>query len=348
MSRVLVVQTAHLGDVVLTIPLLRELSRLAPASDLTVVANATGVELLRHSGLCARLVPLSKGVRPSSLLSLVRLARELRREGCDVAIAAQRSHRSGLLLRLSGAPRRIGFAGAPGAWSYTERIDWAPERHAVERYLALAPPLLDPGRNVDPAPRLRPTPESRDRAAQLVEEAGIASGETVVCLAPGSRWGTKRWPAEGYAEVARALQDRGLRPLLVGSPDESELCRRVAKLSGRDLPSIAGGTGIGELAALLERSAALVANDSGPAHVAAAVGRPVVSIFGPTVPAMGYVPFGSRHRIVEHPGLDCRPCDHHGPRRCPLGHFRCMREIDAASVVSALEQVLAGEPRDRE
>ena len=107
------------------------------------------------------------------------------------------------------------------------------------------------------------------------------------------------------------------------------------------MPVVAGQTRIMELAALLARSRALVANDSGPAHIASAVGTPVVSIFGPTVPRFGYTPVGPLNRIVEHPDLPCRPCDRHGPPSCPLSHFRCMREIRAEQVLRELDDVLA-------
>ena len=98
-----------------------------------------------------------------------------------------------------------------------------------------------------------------------------------------------------------------------------------------------GRTSPPELTALLARSRVLVTNDSGPAHVASAVGTPVVAVFGPTVPAFGYTPFGERNRIVERAGLACRPCSSHGPQVCPLGHHRCMKEIGPEAVLAALE-----------
>jgi heptosyltransferase-2 len=103
---------------------------------------------------------------------------------------------------------------------------------------------------------------------------------------------------------------------------------------------LAGTTGLPELVALLARAKALVSGDSGPGHVASAVGTPVVAIFGPTVPAFGYTPWGERNVIVERPALPCRPCDAHGPQVCPLGHHHCMTEIGAPEVVAALARVL--------
>jgi heptosyltransferase-2 len=104
---------------------------------------------------------------------------------------------------------------------------------------------------------------------------------------------------------------------------------------------LAGRTGIPELTALLARSRALLVNDSGPGHVASAVGTPVVAVFGPTVPAFGYTPYGAANRVVEHPDLECRPCDRHGPQVCPLGHHRCMRDLPPERVIAALAGVLS-------
>jgi len=145
--------------------------------------------------------------------------------------------------------------------------------------------------------------------------------------------------------VLDASRSLGLTPVLIGSPGERELCEQVNATTAEPAPVLAGKTGIRELIALLARSRALVGNDSGPAHVASAVGTPVVSIFGSTAPAMGYAAFGSRTRVVEHPSLACRPCGRHGAHGCPLGHFRCMRELASSAVIDRLSELLRANQR---
>jgi heptosyltransferase-2 len=136
-----------------------------------------------------------------------------------------------------------------------------------------------------------------------------------------------------------------LHPILVGSESERALCAEVRELSAGTAALLAGELSIPGLTALLSGCRALVTNDSGPGHVASAVGTPVVSVFGPTVPAFGYTPWGSRNRIVELTGLHCRPCHAHGPQVCPLGHHHCMTEIAPEQVLAALDSVLsAGQP----
>jgi heptosyltransferase-2 len=338
--RVIVVQTAFLGDMVLTTPLLREIKRSHPGVPVSVVAAPSGARVLAGHPFVDRVMTYDKRGADRGLIGLWRQARFLRSVEPDIVIAAQKSSRTGLLGLLSGAKRRIGFAGAPGAWAYTDRVLWTESIHAVYRYVALAGPAGGDPSRADPHPLLGVLPE----AAAIVEadlvKAGHRPGERPVVLSPGSMWGTKRWFPEGFAAVARAVREWGEPVVVAGSPDERDLCEGIARLAGGGIPVLAGNGGIPGLTALLARSRALVANDSRPGHVASAVRTPVVSIFGPTVPAFGYAPFGESNRIVEIAGLECRPCDRHGPQVCPLGHHRCMKEIAPERVLFALSEIL--------
>lgn len=339
MSGILVVQTAWLGDIVLTTPLLRELKRARPGARLTVVTTPLGAETLAGLPWVDEIVPFDKKGADRGVLGTLRLAARLFRSRFEVAIAAQRSFRTGLLVRASRARTRVGFARARGSFAYTRKVPWDPAAHAVRRYLALSGPAGGDPERAEPRPELAVSAKARAEVEKLLAQSGVARGEEIVALAPGSIWGTKRWTPEGFAALARAARERGLRPVLVGSPAERALCETVASLAGEGAVVLAGRTSVPEMTALLSMSRVLVSNDSGPGHVASAVGTPVVSVFGPTVPAFGYTPFGDQNVVVEHASLDCRPCHPHGPEVCPLGHHRCMREIDPGRVVAALHAV---------
>lgn len=345
MTRILVVQTAFLGDVVLTTPLLRELKRSHPEAQLTVVANPVGAAVLGGLAHVDEIVSFDKRGAQSGSLGTARLAFELRRGGFDLAVAAQRSARTGMLVWASGARTRIGFEGASGAFACNRRVPWSSELHAVRRYLALARPAGGDPDHADPAPELAITPQGRQAAADALARASVPASEARIAIAPGSIWGTKRWSPDGFAALARGVRDRGFQALLVGSPAERALCGEVQMLSGGAAVVLAGDLPIPGLTALLAGSRALVTNDSGSGHVASAVRTPVVSIFGPTVPAFGYTPWGDRNRIVEHEGLECRPCHAHGPQVCPLGHHHCMTEIAPGQVLAALDRILSAAER---
>jgi heptosyltransferase-2 len=142
--------------------------------------------------------------------------------------------------------------------------------------------------------------------------------------------------------VLSDLADDGYQPVVLGGADDVAEANQVQDRC-RTLPlNLAGRLSLAELALLLSRAALLVTNDSGPMHVAGAVGAPLVAVFGSTTPALGYGPVGSPSRVVEHP-LPCRPCGPHGRRRCPLDHFDCMKKIKAEEVVAACREALTGD-----
>jgi len=346
--RLLVVQTARVGDLVLTEPLLRALAQRRERPEITLVTSRAGDELLADLPGVERRLVLDKRWNASGSVSFVRVLRELRAVGIDVAVTAHRSFRSGLLVRGSGAGLRIGFRGAAGAWAYNRKLPWDPRAHAVDRYLALATPLGVQAGEVDAAPRLPVAEEARRGVDRLLAEAGVGPGEALLCMAPGSTTATKRWLPERFAELAAGARGFGLLPVLVGASAERALGARIVRESRAAALDLTGRTSLRELVALLARARALVANDSGAAHIAAAVGTPVLSIFGPTVPEMGYTPRGALLRVAEPPALDCRPCHRHGPPRCPRGHFRCMREISVAQVRGELERLLGSTAERRE
>jgi len=317
---VLVIQTAFLGDVILTTGLLSYLAeRVGPVD---VVTTPAASSLLETHPAVRRSVSYDKRGADRGVGGLVRLAGRLRRESYSRAYLPHRSIRSATLARLAGIPERIGFAGSPGSRTYTRRIERPAASHEAERILALA----EPGPGSVATVSLGLTEEDRIRAAEWLVAKGL--GPDFVALAPGSIWGTKRWP--GYAALAAALD----RPVvIVGGPEDRVLAESVALAAPGRAHVAAGELPLRVTAAVLEKARVLVTNDSAPLHLASAVGTRVVAVFGPTVPAFGFGPRGSADRIVEQEGLPCRPCSSHGPPVCPLGHHRCMRELSVERVL---------------
>ncbi len=173
-----------------------------------------------------------------------------------------------------------------------------------------------------------------------------------VAFAPSSVWATKRWPAERFAKLAKRFWEKyQLRTVLVGGSDEADFV--VAKEflasysaggqgafpAARDL---IGQTSIGTLKGVLARASLVVANDTAPLHVAIAVGAPVLGVFGPTTKEIGFFPLAPAGKagVAELAGLQCRPCGLHGHKICPLGHFRCMLELDSETVFAEAEKLL--------
>jgi len=342
----LVIQTSFIGDMVLTTPLIAELARRGPVD---VVATPASAPLLANNPSVRDVITYDKRGDALGMYGLYRTAQTLKqRQGdggeearaADVAYLAQGSVRSAMLALLAGIPQRVGFSTSAGRHLYTRRVAYREDRHHAERLWRLAAEgdVAEP----DAArlrPRLFPADAEIGAVDALLEEAGHAAGEPLVALAPGSVWATKRWPY--YADLARSLvADGHARVVLVGGKPDAALAAEIAAAvaPGRAIDATGRLSLLGS-AELIGRAVAIVTNDSAPQHLASAMGTPTITVFGPTVPDFGFGPLAPRRATVGHAALACRPCDRHGPRACPLGHWRCMREIDAARVLNVVREV---------
>ena len=338
-NRTLVIQTGFLGDLVLTLPLLRALDAARPDSAITLAVREGLGDLVRDQAGVAETIVIRKRQSWRQQIASDRARfKRLRTAGFQSVYLAHRSFRTGLHAWSTRAALRVGFAGAPSSWACTRTVGYRTDRHVAERFLALAGgPTGEPGR-AQRVPRYVVSAGAGDRANRLLSENRIDAPREFVTLAPGSVWATKRWTDRGFIELARWAAARGFGVVLVGTAAERELCERVRSGAGEGVINLAGRTGPAELAAILERGVALLGNDSGPGHLAAAVGTPVITVFGPTDPSRGFRPLGQRVLTVDvGSSLDCRPCSVHGSRHCPRGHHRCMIDLDPAAVIERIE-----------
>jgi heptosyltransferase-2 len=337
-ERIVLVQTAFLGDVILTTPLLAALRGRFPTAEIAMLVTPAAAPLVAAHPALDRVLIDDKRGRGRGVRGLARLATMLRAERFTIAIAAQKSLRTALALRAAGIPRRIGFASAPGAALYSERVPRPAAAHDRDRLLGLLAPLdiaVDAARA---HPSIGIDAATRARAAALL--APYDDGRPFAAICPGSAWRTKRWPALAFAALVRVLDADGYRCLLLGAPDERALTAAVAAAADGRAVDLGGATDLPLLAAVLTRAAVAVTNDSAPMHVATAADVPQVAIFCATVPAQGYGPLGRRAVIVER-DLACRPCGRHGGERCPRGTDDCMELVTVDEVRAAVRQVRA-------
>jgi heptosyltransferase-2 len=339
-ERILVVQTAFLGDVILTTPLVAALRRHAPSAEITMLVTPAAAGLVAHHPALDRVLTDDKRGRGRGIGGLLRLVRTLRSHRFTVALAAQKSVRTALALRAAGIPRRIGFATAPAAALYTELVARPPTAHDRDRLLGLLAPL---GVAMPAPERLRPW-IAVDAATRAHAAAMLAPharpGRPFAAICPGSAWRTKRWPLASFAALVRALDADGYRCLLFGGPDERALTADVHAAAGGLAVDLGGTTDLPMLAAVMGQVAVAVTNDSAPMHVATAAGVPQVAIFCATVPGQGYGPLGARALVVER-DLACRPCGRHGGERCPRGTDDCMELVTVDEVRAAVARVRA-------
>ena len=280
------------------------------------------------------IVVLDKG----SLAAQWRLIAGLRRRQFDTVIDLTDGDRSAFLSWMSGAPVRIGF-NDEHRWRgrcYTQVVQPVPGvRHRIDRDLA-ALKLLGVHASEKP-PRLWLTGEDEASADQLLDRLGIRGCRPIVIIQPGARYWFKVWPYERFAELAdRLASDYGCQVLIGGSREEEALAQRIHEAAKSHPISMAGLATLKQFAAIVKRAALFVGNDSGAMHVAAAVGTPMVALFGPSNPNE-WGPCGDRVTVL-YKGLDCRACFH---PTCERGELNCMRQLSVQEVCAAAVQLLA-------
>ncbi len=325
-SATLVIQTAFLGDVVLTTALLSAVA--ADDGPVDVVTTPIAAPLLETHPAVRNVIAYDKRGSDRGWTGLRKLAQRLKAEQYARAYLPHRSLRSAALSVLARIPSRIGFSGR---WSflYTDARPKPALGHESDRLLALAnkPPGVYP-------PLLQPTAADAQVAAALISEAFVA-------LAPGSIWGSKRW---GYYPALAARLAEQVAVVAVGGPNDVEVGEQIVaavRPSGRQAVNACGKLTLRQSAALIGRARVLVTNDSAPLHLATAMGTPLVALFGPTVTEFGFGPLRAGDVALGIDGLQCRPCSPHGPPQCPLGHHRCMHEITVEAVIAAVEEISA-------
>ncbi len=339
-ERILVFQTAFIGDVILTTPMIQVLCRDRKNVEVDVVAVPAGASILANHPDVHSVHVYDKKGKDRGLLAALSLIRTLRRGGYDVAIIPHRSLRSGLICFLAGIPRRIGFSTSAAKMFMTDVLEYRPDRHEVERSMSLLAPLQIPF-EID-LPRLYPSSADRDAIDKLLHAHSTTAPLNMIAIAPGSEWVTKRWLAEGYINLAKQLLDEQFSVVLIGGKSDLVLCREIESAVGNSrLINAAGELSLLQSAELIRRCKVIVSNDSAPMHIGVAMHTPVVTIFGATVPEFGFAPLGEHDVVVQTMGLACRPCSIHGGNACPIKTFVCMRDISSDRVLEQVHSILS-------
>ncbi len=340
-QKVLVFQTAFIGDVILTAPMIQVLHREKKDMLIDVVAVPAGASILANHPDIHRTVVYDKKGRDRGLRGALTLIGTLRNSHYDAAIIPHRSLRSGLICYLAGIPRHIGFSTSAAKFLMTDVVEYHPDRHEVERNLSLLQPLgiSIPQKEL---PQLFPSTVDREVVDTFLRNHPDVSSSNMIAVAPGSEWVTKRWLAEGYIELAKKLLDEQFSVVLVGGQSDHTLSREIESTVGNTrLLNAAGELSLLQSAELIRRCKLIVSNDSAPMHIGVAMRTPVVAIFGATVPEFGFAPLGEHDEVVQTMGLPCRPCSIHGGNACPIKTFVCMRNISPDRVLERVHSILS-------
>lgn len=317
MQKILIIQTAFIGDVILATPLIGNLKTQFPDAKIDFLVKNGNQSLLRNEPNINEILVFDK---KKKVASLVELLKKIRANKYDLVINLHRFASSGILTFLSGAKQKLGFKKNPFSFAYTQSFphEIGNGKHEVDRNLELIKHLTS---NVNRQPKLYPSSED-------FEVIKTYQTENYYCLAPASVWFTKQAPKEIWLKLIAKLSAENSTIYLLGGPDDKELCEEIkAKTKAEKVINLAGKLSLMQSAALMKNAKRNYVNDSGPLHLASAMNAPVSAFFCSTTPLFGFGPLSDDSEIIEVENLSCRPCGLHGHKECPKGNFRCGNEL---------------------
>lgn len=341
MRRILVVRLDRIGDVVLTTPVVQRLREAYPTAFIAMMVRPACRELLEGNPSLNEVICYDKDGLEGGWLRTIRFARALRRSQFDTALVVHPTRRSHWIVWLAGIPRRIGYDRKDG-WLLTHRLPHRKQEGAMHE-AAYAMELLS-ALGLESSGPLRPyvplSPQHQEHVGRLLASSGARERDVWVAIHPSASCISKRWMAERFGHVADALMDRhGARIVLVAGQGMDARYTEAVEQAMRHRPvNLAGRLSVGELACLLARCRLLISNDSGPVHIAAAVGTPVVDIFGRNQRGLSparWGPLGEGH-VVLHKEVGCRVCLAHN---CDI-RFKCLTELTVDEVCQAAASIL--------
>lgn len=334
-NKILIIQTAFPGDIILTTPLIQATRTQFPTSIIDFLTIPICQNLIETHPALNQVIVFDKRGLHKGWRRLWRLAKDLQKQNYDLALIPHRSLRSAVLAFGARIPIRIGFHTSAAAFLFSHKVRYQAEIHEIDRNLQLLEQF-----NPETAvfkPEIFVTQEDKLFIDTFFREHQISNQNLNLAIAPGSVWETKKWPEEKFIELCKILpQKYASNIFLLGGKNDWELCERLRHEAGENIFNTAGLFTFRQSAEFISRCHFLICNDSAPLHIGVAMNIPVIAIFGPTIPAFGFAPRGEMHQVIEK-DIYCRPCSIHGGRKCPTGTFLCMKSINPNDIIQAIE-----------
>ena len=338
--RILIIGPSWVGDMVMAQSLFKVLRQQHPACEIDVLAPQWSLPLLERMPEIRRGITMPLGHGQLQLGTRRQLGRELRSQAYDQAIVLPNSLKSALIPFFADIPKRTGWRGEMrfGLLNDIRKLDKQKYPLMIERFVALA---CEPGAILPkPIPYPGLAVDAESARSLFNDKVQCDGGQPVLALCPGAEFGpAKRWPDKHYASLAATYLDRGWRVVLMGSAKDSEVAERIRgalpPTTHAHCLNLCGKTSLGQAIDILSQVDAVVSNDSGLMHIAAALGRPLVVVYGSTSP--GFTPPLAERVAIEQIPVDCGPCF---KRECPLGHMKCLVDLGPERVIASLDQLL--------
>lgn len=335
----LVIQTAFLGDLILSVPTLRRLKQIYPEDKLIVLCKKGLGEFLIKEHIADEVIEVEK----SDSRSYRNAAGEISQFQIRNIYCLHRSLRSQLFAAGIKAEKKIGFASFAGFWIFDDLIDYrAGNPEVIRQFAILETSDADTFEKLHSADFVGLNSVGSEKVPAFFAFKPPSATKKLsqrVAIFPGSVWATKKWTASGFTELASLLTGAGYKVDILGGAGETALCEGIAaQVPGT---SVQTGHSIAETIRAISNYDLVISNDSAPTHMAAYNNTPVITIFGPTTLKQGFRPWSDNSAVIENFQLTCRPCGKHGHNECPLTHHNCMKSITAAEVFAKAVKILS-------
>jgi heptosyltransferase-2 len=318
-KRILIIQTAYLGDVILTTSFIKAVRQVFKSAIIDILTIPQTADIFKHNPHIHHQLIFRKSKLHHKIPSFFSLVRQVCKNRYEIAFSIQGSLTSSLIMYFGRIPSRIGFKGQK---LLTKAVSGNEGDHARIRKLHLLEKIG--GSNFDTQTEIFFSEKDHDQIRSILTD--YSSEQFKIGIAPGSIRNTKKWPVEYFIKLINNLDNQNMAIFLIGGTDDEALCQNIEKQSKINVCNTAGDLSLLEATALIQKLDLMITNDSAPLHMANAVKTDVLAIFGPTVRKFGFYPFREHDQVFEI-DLYCRPCSQPGGRRCPEKHFRCMRDL---------------------
>lgn len=337
MEKILVIQTAFIGDALLTLPMIEKLKENFDNSLLDVVCIPYTEEIFSASPFVNEVLVLDKKREHKSFLKLLKFANEIKERRYTRIYSPHRSFRTSLIVMLSDVRETYGFANTSFSHVYKNLAQYSYDKHEVQRNLDLI------GFNYNNEswkiiPKLDLSESSSIKVNTFLAENNL--DERTIAVAPGSVWETKKYPLEYFIHIISHFTNLDYKILVLGGKSDKELCEEIANRFEKNVISAGGKFSLVETIELLKKVKLLLTNDSAPTHLGVCANIPVLTIYCSTIPAFGFFPYNKKSFYISYDDLKCKPCGLHGYEKCPINSFDCGYRLEPNIIINKMKEML--------
>lgn len=336
-DKILVIQTAFIGDAILTLPLLEKLKEKFPNSLIDIIAIPKTKEIFEASPFVNEVIILDKKEKHKSFFKLLKFGKQLKTNNYAKIFSPHRSFRTSLLVMMINPKYSVGFSTSSFSFIYKNVAEYRYDFHEVRRNLSLVDDKLNDD-NWKIKPKLNLSSQVKNKVDFFLSQ--INAEKNFAAISPGSVWNTKKYPKEYFIEVCKYFYSKNFSVLLIGSEAEKKLCNEISEGFEKDVYNLCGNFSIIETIELLKHCKILITNDSSPTHFGMCADISVLTIYCSTVPEFGFYPYNSQSNYLNLNNLNCKPCGIHGYEDCPLNHFKCGKLLKPELVIKKIEEIL--------